>query len=104
MGIAVLLLGVLLVGFSWNAVVSITAAYASDRFGLTQLGTIYGFMFAVMPLGSGFGAYLGGLLYDAQGTYAIAIWSNIALLLLATGTVYTIKEKQLPGADLVVAR
>ncbi|MDE0822612.1 MAG: MFS transporter [Dehalococcoidia bacterium] len=104
MGIAVLLLGVLLVGFSWNAVVSITAAYASDRFGLTQLGTIYGFMFAVMPLGSGFGAYLGGLLYDAQGTYAIAIWSNIALLLLATGTIYTIKEKQLPGADLVVAR
>ncbi len=98
LGITALLAGVLLVGFSWNAVVSITAAYASDRFGITQLGTIYGTMFAVMPLGSGFGAYLGGLLYDAQGTYAIGIWSNIALLLLATGTIFTIKEQRLPGA------
>jgi len=98
LGITALLVGILLVGFSWNAVVSITAAYASDRFGVAQLGTIYGTMFAVMPLGSGFGAYLGGLLYDSQGTYAIAIWSNIALLLLATGTVFTIREQRLPGA------
>ncbi|MEC8857297.1 MAG: MFS transporter, partial [Chloroflexota bacterium] len=71
--------------------------YASDRFGLTQLGTIYGAMFAVMPLGSGLGAYLGGVLYDSQGTYAIAIWSNIALLFLATGAVFSIKERRLPG-------
>jgi len=92
-----LLAGILMVGFSWNAVVSITAAYASDRFGLSQLGTIYGTMFAVMPLGSGFGAYLGGLLYDSQGTYALAIWSNIALLLLATMAVFSIKDRRLPG-------
>ncbi len=98
LGITALLVGILLVGFSWNAVVSITAAYASDRFGVAQLGTIYGTMFAVMPLGSGFGAYLGGLLYESQGTYAIAIWSNIVLLLLATGTVFTIREQRLPGA------
>ena len=98
MGIATLLVGILMVGFSWNATTSITAAYASDRFGLSQLGTIYGTMFAVMPLGSGLGAYLGGLLYDAQGTYAIAIWSNIVLLLLATGTVFSIKDRRLPRA------
>jgi len=97
LGIATLLIGILMVGFSWNATTSITAAYASDRFGLSQLGTIYGTMFAVMPLGSGLGAYLGGLLYDSQGTYAIAIWSNIVLLLLATGTVFSIKDRRLPG-------
>ncbi len=97
LGISVLLVGILLVGFSWNATTSITAAYASDRFGLSQLGTIYGTMFAVMPLGSGLGAYLGGLLYDSQGTYALAIWSNIALLLLATGTVFSIKDRRRPG-------
>ena len=97
LGISALLAGILMVGFSWNAVVSITAAYASDRFGLSQLGTIYGTMFAVMPLGSGFGAYLGGLLYDSQGTYALAIWSNIALLLLATMAVFSIKDRRLPG-------
>ena len=103
LGITALLVGMLLVGFSWNAVVSITAAYASDRFGISQLGIIYGAMFAVMPLGSGLGAYLGGLLYDSQGTYAIAIWSNIVLLLLATVTVFSIKEPRLPGAAVAAA-
>ena len=104
LGISALLAGILLVGFSWNAVVSITAAYASDRFGISQLGTIYGAMFAVMPLGSGFGAYLGGLLYDTRGTYDIAIWSNIALLMLATVTVFSISDHRLPSTDVVTAR
>ena len=102
-GIPALLVGILLVGFSWNATTSITAAYASDRFGISQLGTIYGTMFAVMPLGSGLGAYLGGVLYDSQGTYAVAIWSNIALLLLATGTVFTIKDHRLPTIGVAAA-
>ncbi|MDA0262613.1 MAG: MFS transporter [Chloroflexi bacterium] len=103
LGIGVLLAGVLLVGFSWNAVVSITAAYASDRFGTTKLGTIYGAMFAVMPLGSGLGAYLGGLLYDSRGTYDIAIWSNIILLIIATVTVFTIRERRPSGAGMAPA-
>ena len=92
LGIGPLLLGVIFVGFSWNAVVSITAAYASDRFGITNLGTIYGMMFAVMPLG-----------YDARGTYDIAIWSNIALLLLATGVSFSINERRSPRENIAVA-
>ncbi len=75
----------------------------SDSFGLSQLGTIYGAMFAVMPLGSGLGAYLGGLLYDTRGTYDIAIWTNIVLLILATVSVFSIKERQSSGADLMAA-
>ncbi len=83
LGLAALLAGIVLVGFSWNAVVGITAAFASDRFGVSHIGTIYGTMFAVMPLGSGLGAYLGGLLYDVRGTYDVAIWSNLVLLTIA---------------------
>ena len=94
LGIGSLLIGVILVGFSWNATVTITAAYASDRFGVTNLGSIYGMMFAVMPIGSGLGAFLGGYLYDTQGTYALAIWSNIILLTLATGAVFSIKDRR----------
>ena len=103
LGLPALLAGIILVGFSWNAVVSITAAYASDRFGISQLGTIYGAMFAVMPLGSGIGAYLGGLLYDTRGTYDIAIWTNIALLILAAANVFSISERRSSGTDLAVA-
>ena len=60
LGLPALMVGVVLVGFSFNATVSITAAYTSDRFGVTRLGTIYGTMYAVMPVRGGLGAFLGG--------------------------------------------
>ena len=96
LGLGTLLAGILLVGFSWNSVVSVTAAYTSDRYGIRNLGTIYGTMFAVMPIGSGLGAFLGGLFYDFRGTYDIAIWSNIALLLTAMALVSFRGERRPP--------
>ena len=56
-----------------------------------------------MPLGSGLGAYLGGLLYDTRGTYDIAIWTNIALLILAAATVFSIGERRSSGTGVVTA-
>ncbi len=93
LGLAALLVGISLVGLSWNAVVGITAAYASDRFGVSHLGTIYGTMFAVMPVGSGLGAFLSGYLYDVRGTYDVAIWSNLVLLTVAALLVH-IKDRR----------
>ena len=95
LGLGALLSGVLLVGFSWNSVVSITGAYASDQFGLTNLGRIYGTMFAVMPFGSGLGAYSGGVLYDARGIYDVAIICNIILLAGAQLLVWSISNKEI---------
>ncbi len=92
LGLAALLAGVILVGVSWNAVVGITAAYTSDRFGVSHMGTIYGTMFAVMPLGSGLGAYLGGYFFDEYGSYQMAIVINLALLVTA-GLLVLIRER-----------
>ncbi len=92
LGLAALLVGVILVGISWNAVVGITAAYTADRFGVGHMGTIYGTMFAVMPLGSGLGAFLGGYFYDQYDSYQMAIVTNLALL-LAAGLVVLIRER-----------
>ena len=103
LGIGPLLIGVMLVGFSWNAMVTVTAAYASDRFGISNLGSIYGMMFAVMPIGSGLGAFLGGYLFDVRGTYDIAMWSNIILLTLATASVFSIKDRRLAPPEPVAA-
>lgn len=94
MGIVALVVGVLLVGLSWNAVVGITAAYTSDGFGTRHLGKIYGTMFAVMPIGSGVGSTLGGLLFDLRGSYDWAIWSNIALLIASALMVLSIGGKR----------
>ena len=96
LGIGALLAGVLLVGLSWNAVVGITAAYTSDRYGVSNLGMIYGTMFAVMPIGSGLGSFLGGLFYDIRGTYDLAIWANVGLLFTATALVFFRGERRPP--------
>ncbi len=97
LGLPALFVGILLVGFSWNAVVGITAAYASDGYGTTHLGQIYGTMFAVMPIGSGLGAFLGGYFYDIRGTYDLAVWSNVVLLLISTILVLSIRDRT-PGS------
>ena len=94
MGLVTLITGIVLVGISWNAVVALTAAFASDKFGIKHLGTIYGTMFAMMPLGSGMGAALGGYLYDVRGTYDLGIWSNLILLVISTVLILTIHEKK----------
>ena len=93
------MIGMVLVGFSWNAVVGITAAYASDGFGTTNLGRIYGTMFAVMPIGSGIGSALSGYLFDLRGDYEIAIWTNIILLVVSAALVWTIGDNR-PGARI----
>ena len=94
LGLGALLGGLVLVGISWNSVIGISAAYTTDRFGISHLGTIYGTMFAVMPLGSGLGAFLGGLFYDIRGTYDIAIWSNVILLLASALLVFSNRERR----------
>ena len=92
LGLVALLAGVILVGLSWNAVVGITAAYTSDRFGVGHMGTIYGTMFAVMPFGSGLGAFLGGYFFDQYGSYQMAIVINLALL-VAAGLLVLVRER-----------
>jgi len=85
---------VLLVGLSWHAVVGIPAAFAAVGFGTVHMGKIYGTMFAVMPMGSGLGSFLGGYLFDVRGTYDWAIWSNIALLIASALLVLSIGGKR----------
>lgn len=98
LGLLPLIGGIVLVGLSWNAVLGITSAYVADRFGLSKLGTIYGFMFAAMPIGSGLGAFLGGYFFDLRGTYDIAMWINLLALMIVTVTVlFTSEDKPIKG-------
>jgi MFS family permease len=64
-----LYLGSLLLGISWTSTGPLTSALTADRCGLASLGTIYGAMFTIMPIGSALGAYVDGLIYDRYGTY-----------------------------------
>nr|MBC8290392.1 MFS transporter [Planctomycetota bacterium] len=45
-------LGVMIIGASWTSVISLTGSVAADQFGLRRLGTGYGAIFGIMPLGA----------------------------------------------------
>ena len=78
------ILGVVIIGSSWTSVISLTGTVISDEFGLKRLGTIYGTMFTVMPLGASSAVWLAGQLYDTTGSYELALWISLGMGLIAT--------------------
>ncbi|MFP6679787.1 MAG: MFS transporter [Dehalococcoidia bacterium] len=66
-------LGVMIIGASWTSVISLTGAVSADQFGLKRLGTVYGTIFGIMPLGAASGVWIAGRMYDTQGNYDIAL-------------------------------
>ena len=71
------------IGFSWSATVPLTSALCADIYGRRSLGTVFGLMFAIMPIGAAAGSALGGYLYDLTGSYELSIMMNLGAGLIA---------------------
>ena len=84
-------------GFLWLGTVPLTSGIVGRIFGMRHLSMLYGIVFLSHQVGSFFGAWAGGLIFDATGSYAIAWGISIALGLIA-GVVH------LPIADGPVRR
>lgn len=72
-------IGVMLIGASWTSVISLTGAVTADQYGLRRLGTVYGSIFAIMPLGASLGVWVAGQVFDANGNYDLALWISLVL-------------------------
>ena len=70
-------------GFLWLATVPPTNGIVAHIFGTKYLGLLYGIVFLNHQIGSFFGAYLGGLLYEIYGNFDIAWYISIALSIFA---------------------
>ena len=79
---ATLLFGAMM-GFLWLGVGPLVAGAVAEMFGLQWQAMIQGLAFMSHQLGSFVGAYGGGLLYDALGSYALAWRIGVALGLAA---------------------
>ncbi len=66
-------------GFLWLGTVPLTSGLVGQIFGVRYLSTLYGIVFMSHQLGSFFGAWLGGLIYDRSGSYDAAWAAAIAL-------------------------
>jgi predicted MFS family arabinose efflux permease len=75
-----------IMGFLWLGVGPLVAGAVADLFGLQWQAMIQGLAFMSHQLGSFVGAYGGGLLYDALGSYTLA-WRIAVAVGLAAGIV-----------------
>ena len=85
------------IGFLWLGTVPLTNSLVAQVFGLKYLSTLAGIVFMSHQFGSFLGAWLGGRVYDATGSYDTVWIASIALGVIAAALHW-------PTADAPVAR
>ncbi|MEX2407852.1 MAG: MFS transporter [Rhodovibrionaceae bacterium] len=90
-----------IMGLLWLGTVPLTSGLIVVFFGTRYLSMLYGIVFLSHQVGSFLGAWMGGLLYDLQGSYNLMWWLTIASGFVATALHMMIKE--VPAARLAAA-
>ncbi len=70
-------------GFLWLGTVPLTSGLVAQIFGPAYMSMLYGGVFLSHQLGSFLGAWLGGRVYDATGSYDAIWWASVALGIVA---------------------
>jgi predicted MFS family arabinose efflux permease len=84
-------------GFLWLGTVPLTSGLIGQIFGVRYLSTLYGIVFLSHQVGSFFGAWAAGLVYDRTGSYD-AVWAATIVLAVAAALLH------LPIRDAAVQR
>lgn len=79
-------------GFLWLGTIPLTSGLVSTLFGPTWMSMLFGIVFFSHQVGAFTGAWLGGRIYDAFGSYDAMWWISIALGLTAAALHWPIKE------------
>jgi sugar phosphate permease len=90
----------LLFGFGYGSITVLMPFLLADRFGRHILGASYGMqVFFVMAIGGTSGPMITGYIYDLTGSYANAWILNLAVLVIVTFLILTLKKpgKEFPG-------
>ena len=82
-------------GALWLATVSLTSGLVAHIYGIRYMGTLYGFVFLSHQLGSFLGVWLGGKMYDLDGSYTAVWWFGVGIGVFSAIVHLPIREKQL---------
>ena len=66
-------------GFLWLGVVPLVSGIIGRLFGLAHFNTLYGIVFLSHQVGSFFGAWMGGAVFDRMGNYDVA-WGALIVV------------------------
>jgi MFS family permease len=91
-----------LLGLLWLSTVPLTSGLVAHIFGPAYMSMLYGIVFLSHQVGSFFGAWLGGLMFDVTGSYDLMWWVSVALGVMAALLHWPIAER--PVARLAAAR
>ncbi len=89
-------------GLTWLASIPITNAMVAQLFGVRYVATLFGIVWFVHQVGSFFGAWVGGLVFDLLGGYDMIWWFTAWLGVTAALLHWPIDEP--PAARTAVAR
>jgi predicted MFS family arabinose efflux permease len=89
-------------GFLWLGVAPLVTGIIARVFGLTHFNTLYGVVFLSHQLGSFFGAWMGGVVFDLAGNYDFAWGALIVIGVLAFALQWLMDER--PPAERVAER
>lgn len=68
-----------LMGALWLATVPLTSGLVAELYGIRYMGTLYGIVFLSHQIGAFLGVWLGGMLYDLNGTYTLVWWVGVGV-------------------------
>ena len=85
------------IGLFWLSTVPLTQGLVGQRYGLRYVSTLSGIVFLGHQIGSFLGAWLGGRIFDATGSYQIAWW-----LIIASGVYAAIVHMPIREAPLAL--
>ena len=80
-------------GVLWLSTVPLTTGTVSAMFGVKNLSMLGGLVFMFHQFGAFVGGWLGGLLFDATGSYTLVWWICVALSVIAAAVNWPIKEQ-----------
>ena len=66
-------------GVLWLSTVPLTSGTVVQQFGTAHSGTLFGIVFMSHQVGAFVGAWMGGYVVDASGSYAAAWWAAVGL-------------------------
>ena len=82
-------------GFLWLGVAPLVTGIIGRVFGLTHFNTLYGMVFFSHQVGSFFGAWMGGLVFDFSGSYNFA-WGALIVIGVAAFTLQWMMDETPP--------
>ena len=83
----------LLYGFTFLITAPLTVTFAGNMFGAPRLGMMSGIINMTHHIAGGLGALVGGLVFDARGSYDAAFMLMLALAVIASALTFTVRER-----------